>query len=363
MGCTTSTPHEPIQIGPLPSPNQSIDKGEPHIRLTIRDFHIYRQIGKGGFAEVFLARRLFYPWDLVAIKRVEKSRVIRNKSSSDAHRNRLMTSLRQNHGILPGQPDPIPTPEQERDIRVSSTVWTERTIWEQVQGSPHVSPLLHAVQDRDYLYFVVPLLPMGDLAVYIRTYGVMSNAYLQFVAAQCVLALESLHSANIVYRDLKPHNLLIDARGNVSITDFGLCRVSTPGGDGLSDLKGRVGTKGYQAPEIIYSNTHSYPVDFYALGVTLYRLATDLRIGHFEDKRYKNNLDQIFDKFVHIPRVVLVNQSQHDFALLSQLPRTHLHVLPPQLRRKIGEWMILEIALFGTKRLFQIKPIVTFSNE
>lgn len=81
-----------------------------------------------------------------------------------------------------------------------------------------------------------------------------------FYACEIVLALEYLHSMSIVYRDLKPENLLIDRDGHMKITDFGFAK----------KLKDRTwtlcGTPEYLAPEIIQSKGHNRAVDWWALG-------------------------------------------------------------------------------------------------
>ncbi len=84
-----------------------------------------------------------------------------------------------------------------------------------------------------------------------------------FYASEIVLALEYLHSPklNVVYRDLKPENVLLDREGHVKITDFGFAKI----------LKNRTwtlcGTPEYLAPEIIQSKGHNKAVDWWALGI------------------------------------------------------------------------------------------------
>ena len=65
----------------------------------------------------------------------------------------------------------------------------------------------------------------GELFSHLRRAGRFSNDVAKFYAAEITLAIEHLHSKNIVYRDLKPENLLLDERGHIKITDFGFAKI------------------------------------------------------------------------------------------------------------------------------------------
>ena len=71
---------------------------------------------------------------------------------------------------------------------------------------------------------LLEFVPGGELFSYLRNYGRFNNAWSNFYACEIVSALDYLHSKNIVYRDLKPENLLLDREGHLKITDFGFAK-------------------------------------------------------------------------------------------------------------------------------------------
>eukprot|EP01083_Nonionella_stella_P121591 365400_1 len=98
----------------------------------------------------------------------------------------------------------------------------------------------------------------------------MSEQRARFYSAQILLGLEQLHSAHIIYRDLKPDNLLLQSDGNLCLSDFGVSDRLPKGGE----LKKRAGTKVYMAPEVDQGKPHSYSADYYSFGITLCELLT-----------------------------------------------------------------------------------------
>lgn len=132
---------------------------------------------------------------------------------------------------------------------------------------PYIVSLYSAFQDATHLYMLMEYVIGGELFSQLRKVGRFSNATARFYAQEIVLAFEYLHKMDIVYRDLKPENLLIDSRGHIKITDFGFAKVVT---DRTWTL---CGTPEYLAPEIIQSKGHGKGVDWWALGVLIYEMA------------------------------------------------------------------------------------------
>lgn len=108
--------------------------------------------------------------------------------------------------------------------------------------------------------------PGGEIFSHLRKKGNFNIETARYYAAQIVLVLEHLHARNIVYRDLKPENLLLDAQGQLKITDFGFAK---PVPDVTFTL---CGTPEYLAPEIILNTGHSKGVDWWALGILIYEM-------------------------------------------------------------------------------------------
>jgi serine/threonine protein kinase len=131
---------------------------------------------------------------------------------------------------------------------------------------PFIVNLYASFQDEKSLYMLMEYVIGGELFSQLRKVGRFSNETSRFYAAEIVLALEYLHSMNIVYRDLKPENLLIDRAGHIKITDFGFAK----------EVEDRTwtlcGTPEYLAPEIIQSKGHGKAVDWWALGILIFEM-------------------------------------------------------------------------------------------
>jgi serine/threonine protein kinase len=111
-----------------------------------------------------------------------------------------------------------------------------------------------------------------------------------FYAAQITLAIEYVHSLGIIYRDLKPENVLLDHLGNVRLTDFGLSKEGVS--HSSTGANSFCGTPEYIAPEVLCRQGHGKAVDWWSLGALLYEMIAGL------PPFYSRNRETMFEKIL-----------------------------------------------------------------
>ncbi len=135
---------------------------------------------------------------------------------------------------------------------------------------PFIVNLFATFQDAHCLYSMMEFVPGGEIFAHLRRAGRFSGDVTRFYASNIVLALEYLHRNDIVYRDLKPENLLLSSNGYVKLTDFGFAK----------QVQHRTytlcGTPEYLAPEIIQTRGHDKACDFWSLGILIF----EMLVGH-----------------------------------------------------------------------------------
>ncbi|ORY28135.1 kinase-like domain-containing protein [Naematelia encephala] len=142
---------------------------------------------------------------------------------------------------------------------------SERTILERVRH-PFIVELYATYQDPLNVYMLLSYIPGGELFSHLRRAGRFTPDVSRFYLASIVLAIEYLHANNIIYRDLKPENLLLDRTGYLRIADFGFAKL-------IEDRTYTLcGTPEYLAPEIVLSQGHGKAVDWWALGILAFEM-------------------------------------------------------------------------------------------
>jgi serine/threonine protein kinase len=178
-------------------------------------------------------------------------------------------------------------------LRQVEHVNAERYILSRVQY-PFIVELFATFQDSLNVYMLMSYVPGGELFTHLRRAGRFSPDVTRFYLANITLALKYLHSFNIIYRDLKPENLLLDSRGYLRLTDFGFSKI-------VDDRTWTLcGTPDYLAPEIIQNDGHGKAADWWACGV----LAYEMMVGHppFYDESAYGIYEKILRGHIHWPR-------------------------------------------------------------
>ena len=150
------------------------------------------------------------------------------------------------------------------DRRSEISIMSEKNLLSTLHH-PFIVNMHFAFQDFYNLYLVMDLLNGGDLRFHIAHKKTFSEDQTKFIISNIILALEYIHKKNIIHRDIKPENLVLESTGYVRITDFGVAKINEE--DNSSETSG---TPGYMAPEVILVQNHSFPSDFFALGVIGY---------------------------------------------------------------------------------------------
>ncbi|KAK9533043.1 hypothetical protein VZT92_010397 [Zoarces viviparus] len=200
----------------------------------------------------------------------------------------------------------------------------EKRIFEMINTSQHpfLVNLYGCFQTADHVCFVMAYSPGGDLMTHIHT-SIFTEEQARFYSSCVLLGLEFLHQNQIVYRDLKLDNLLMDADGFVRIADFGLCKEGMGHGDRTTTF---CGTPEFLAPEVLTDNTYTRSVDWWGLGVLVY----EMLVGEspFPGDDEEEVFDSIVNDDVRYPRFL----SPESVSLIQKLLQKN-----PQMRLGGGE--------------------------
>lgn len=164
---------------------------------------------------------------------------------------------------------------------------TERSILGYIRH-PFIVGMNMAFQSKEKLFFVLDYCPGGELFFHLGKEGRFHETRARFYAAEIVLALSYIHSLDIIYRDLKPENVLLDSKGHIRLTDFGLSKEGISGSS--SGANSFCGTPEYLAPEILNRQGHGRAVDWWSLGAVLYEMLTGLPPFYSQDR------EKLFEK-------------------------------------------------------------------
>jgi len=195
---------------------------------------------------------------------------------------------------------------------------TERKVLEEIDH-PFVVSLRFAFQTSDKLYMILDYFTGGELFFHLKTGGAFSDARAKFYAAEMTSALECLHNHGIIYRDLKPENVLLDSEGHIKLTDFGLSKDSIVGNQLTHTF---CGTPEYLAPEVIHGTPYGKAVDWWSLGTLTYEMLTGL------PPFYNENLHIMYERIMkarlEFPSYLSYNACHWLAGLLDRNPKSRL---------------------------------------
>ena len=200
--------------------------------VTRNSFEFLHLIGRGGFSKVWKVK-----WKktgaIFALKEMSKPRII--------------------------------------DKKCETTILLERDLLSKM-NHPFIVNMHFSFQDINSLYLVMDLITGKDLRYHLSKSKQFSCEISKFFLACTILGLEYIHYNNILHRDIKPDNLVLDKNGYVKITDFGISREMDKIIKGESS-----GTPGYMAPEVMCGKSHSIDSDYYCLGMMAYEFMKGVR--------------------------------------------------------------------------------------
>jgi len=253
---TTTAPQRPLRL--LEDEQVHLEKSG----LKLSDFEVRGTLGTGTFGRVLLVRH-------------------RTSASQPSTKNHFAMKVLRKTEIV--------------RLRQVEHVNAERYILSRV-SHPFVVDLFATFQDSLNVYMLMSYVPGGELFTHLRRARRFTPDVTRFYLATIILALKYLHSFNIIYRDLKPENLLLDARGYLRLTDFGFAKI-------VDDRTWTLcGTPEYLAPEIIQSDGHGKAADWWACGVLCY----EMLVGYppFFDESPYGIYEKILNGHIHWPRTM-----------------------------------------------------------
>ena len=196
-------------------------------------YRIVKQIGRGGMADVYLAKDLILDGEEVAVK-----------------------VLRTNY-----QTDPIAVARFQREARAMADL-----------DHPHIVRITDIGEEDGQQYLAMEYVAGLDLKRYIKEHYPLSNEEAVRIMGQILLAMRLAHARGIVHRDLKPQNILLTPDGTAKVTDFGIAVAFAE--TSLTQTNSMLGSVQYLSPEQARGSKATFQSDIYAMGIIFYEMLT-----------------------------------------------------------------------------------------
>ena len=248
-------------------------------RISPSSFICLAQLGKGSFGEVYLVQKIDTK-EKFAMKVLRKERIMGQNLLKYAIAERNVLSL-SNH--------------------------------------PFIVKLNFAFQTSSKLFLILEYCPNGDLSKHLLFEKRFSEERAKFYICEILLALENLHQRDIIFRDLKPDNVVLDEEGHCKLTDFGLSKEGVNENQSATSFCGSIA---YLAPEMLKKQGHGKAVDWYLLGVLLYEMLVG--ITPFFTTRKEDIFHNIEFGELKIPEFIQENSASLLRGLLQKDPRKRL---------------------------------------
>jgi cGMP-dependent protein kinase len=147
--------------------------------------------------------------------------------------------------------------------QLSSNLNLEKSILLQIDH-PFIVKLVKTLKDQNYVYFLMDYIKGKELFDVLRDINVLNKFQTQFYSASILLAVNYLHERKIIYRDIKPENIMVVTNGFIKLIDFGTAKI-------IKDrTKTIIGTPEYMAPEVILGKGYSLSADYWSIAIMMY---------------------------------------------------------------------------------------------
>ena len=245
--------------------------------------------------------------------------------------------------------------EMQTDTFTQLNVCNELAALERVRDHPHVIKLLHHFEDQEYKYLVLELCPGMSMKLFLKNKrlnpGTCSEMRTRLYIGQLLRTVQHLHSLNIIHRDIKLGNLLLDrTRRHIKLADFGMAeQLESP----AQRLKLKCGTPHFVAPEVMHPEItgktgYGFDVDTWSIGVCMYMMLVGKEPIHGDRKEVYEQLKNPIITFPETPKVSSLAKE----VILGML------TVDPSKRWSIDR--VLQHEFFAHKRESKTKPGVFY---
>uniref|UniRef100_A0A915CVH6 non-specific serine/threonine protein kinase n=1 Tax=Ditylenchus dipsaci TaxID=166011 RepID=A0A915CVH6_9BILA len=286
-------------------------------KLSASDFHSLKVIGRGAFGEIRLVQKVD-TGHIYAMKILKKSEMLEK--------------------------------EQTAHVRAERDILSEADCeW--------VVTMYFSFQDNINLYLIMEFLPGGDMMTLLIKRDILTEEETIFYISEAALAIQAIHNLNFIHRDIKPDNLLLDARGHIKLSDFGLCtglkkihrtelyrnwpsqlpadfvpfeskrKAETWKKNRRAYAYSTVGTPDYIAPEVFQPNGYTKSCDWWSLGVIMY----EMLIGYPPQSDYQEVCCEAEKRMGHTSEIDEIKQC----ALFKRVDWENIRELPAPIRIEV----------------------------